>query len=370
LFVCPKFLPEPDGTCGTRNALRCGHLERKMGIHGNATCGMLYEGATAWLVGEPHKGLRAMFTMMNEARILVAMQGLAQAEAAYQVAADYSRERLQGRAATGAANPDGPADPLIVHPDVRRMLLDQKAWIEGARCFLLTGATLIDAEHRHSDDDERRKAAEAIALLIPVLKGVLTDIGFDCTVKAQQVLGGHGYISDWGMEQFVRDARIAMIYEGANGVQALDLVGRKLSMEGGRPIKAWLEGLRAFVKAHAADAALKADFLDPLTDAAKDLQAAVEFFMAEGGKDPEAALAGSTDFMHLFGHVAIGKAWAQMAVAARAALAAGTGEADFYETKLRTGRYYMSRLLPETALRLARIRSGSTPVMAIHAEAF
>ncbi|MEO1293335.1 MAG: acyl-CoA dehydrogenase C-terminal domain-containing protein [Pseudomonadota bacterium] len=370
LFVCPKFLPEPDGTCGARNALRCGHLERKMGIHGNATCGMLYEGATAWLVGEPHKGLRAMFTMMNEARILVAMQGLAQAEAAYQTAAAYARDRVQGRAATGAANPDGPADPLIVHPDVRRMLLDQKAWIEGARCFLLTGATLIDSEHRHSDPDQRRRAAEAIALLIPVLKGVLTDTGFDCTVKAQQVLGGHGYTTDWGMEQFVRDARIAMIYEGANGVQALDLVGRKLPMEGGRPIMAWFQDLRAFLKAHEADPAIKADFLDPLTDAANDLQTAAEFLMKHGAKDPDAALAGSTDFMHLFGHVAIGKAWAQMAVAAQAALKMGTDERDFYETKLRTGRYYMSRLLPETGLRLARIRSGSAPVMAIHAEAF
>ncbi len=370
LFVCPKFLPEADGSCGPRNAVTCGHLERKMGIHGNATCGMLYDGATAWMVGEPNKGLRAMFTMMNEARLLVAMQGLAQAEAAYQTAASYARERLQGRAVTGAANPDGPADPLIVHPDVRRMLLDQKAWIEGARCFMLTGAMLIDTEHRHSDENQRRAAAEAIALLIPVLKGVLTDTGFDCTVKAQQVLGGHGYTTDWGMEQFVRDARIAMIYEGANGIQALDLVGRKLTMEGGRPIMAWFEGLRAFVKANAADAELKADFLDPLTDAAQDLQSAAEFFMAQGAKDPDATLAGSTDFMHLFGHVAIGKAWAQMAVAARAALAAGTSEVDFYETKLQTGRYYMSRLLPETSLRLTRIRSGSAPVMKLAAEAF
>ena len=370
LFVCPKVLVNGDGTLGARNAVSCGKLEEKMGIHGNATCVMNYDGATAWMVGEQNKGLRAMFTMMNEARILVAMQGLAQAEIAYQNAAAYAKDRLQGRAATGAANPDGPADPLIVHPDVRRLLLDQKAWIEGARAFMLFGSTLIDAEHRHSDPAEREKAADMIALLIPVLKGVLTDTGFDLTVKAQQVLGGHGYIAEWGMEQFVRDARIAMIYEGANGVQALDLVGRKLALKGGQPLMAYFAMIRAFIKENEGHAALKADFLDPLKAASKDLQAAAEFFMAEGMKNPDAALAGSSDFMHLFGHVAIGHAWAMMARAAHAAVDAGTDEADFYANKLRTGRYYMSRLLPETGLRLARIRSGAAVVMDLAAEAF
>ncbi|MGF1657835.1 MAG: acyl-CoA dehydrogenase C-terminal domain-containing protein [Rubrimonas sp.] len=370
LFVCPKILVNADGALGPRNAVTCASLERKMGIHGNATCAMRYDGATAWLVGEPHKGLRAMFTMMNEARILVAMQGLAQAAAAYGRAAAYARERLQGRAVTGAANPDGPADPLIVHPDVRRLLLDQKAWIEGARCFLLTGSTLIDASHRHSDPAEREKASDLISMLIPVLKGVLTDTGFDSAVKAQQVFGGHGYVGDWGIEQFVRDARIAMIYEGANGVQALDLVGRKLPMKGGAPMMAYFAMIRAFLKENEADAALKADFLDPLKAASKDMQAAVEVFMAQGMKDPNAALAGSSDFMHLFGHVAIGHCWAQMAKAARAALTEGTDDAAFYEAKLRTGRYYMSRLLPETGLRLARIRSGAEVVMDMPAEAF
>jgi hypothetical protein len=248
--------------------------------------------------------------------------------------------------------------------------MDQKAWIEGARCFMLYGSTLIDAEHRHADEAQRRKAADLIALLIPVLKGVLTDTGFDCTVKAQQVFGGHGYIADWGMEQFVRDARIAMIYEGANGVQALDLVGRKLPMQGGRAMMAWFEGFRAFLKANDGHAALKADFLDPLKAAGKDLQAALEVFMTEGAKDPEAALAGATDFMHLFGLVAIGHAWAMMARAAHGALDAGSGERAFYEAKLATGRYFMARLLPETGMRLARIRSGAAPVMALPAEAF
>jgi alkylation response protein AidB-like acyl-CoA dehydrogenase len=370
LFVCPKVLPGEGGAPGARNALRCARLEAKMGIHGNATCEMAFEGATAWLVGEANKGLRAMFTMMNEARILVAMQGLGQAVVAYQNAAAYARERLQGRAATGPANPDGPADPLIVHPDVRRLLLDQKAWIEGARCFMLTGSTLIDAENRCEDPAEREKAADLIALLIPVLKGVLTDVGFDLTVKAQQVMGGHGYVADWGMEQFVRDARIAMIYEGANGVQALDLVARKLPANGGRAMMAWFALVRAFLKEQEGREALARDFLEPLKAASKDLQAAVEFFMAEGLRDPNAALAGSTDFLHLFGHVAIGHAWARMAAAAEDALAAGDPDRDFLLNKLATGRYYMSRLLPETALRLARIRSGAAPVMALPAEAF
>jgi alkylation response protein AidB-like acyl-CoA dehydrogenase len=370
LFVCPKFLVNADGSLGARNGVSCGKVEEKMGIHGNATCVMNYDGATAWLVGKENKGLRAMFTMMNEARILVAMQGLGQATVAYQNAAAYARERLQGRAVTGAAAPEKPADPLIVHPDVRRLLLDQKAWIEGARCFMLFGSTLIDAEHRHADPAEREKAADLIALLIPVLKGVLTDVGFDCAVKAQQVLGGHGYIAEWGMDQFVRDARIAMIYEGANGVQALDLVGRKLPMKAGAPMMAYFDLIRAFLKAHESHEALKRDFLDPLKAASKDLQGAVEFFMQQGMKDPNAALAGSSDFMHLFGHVAIGHAWAMMAEAAHRALAAGGGEDDFYANKLRTGRYYMSRLLPETAVRLARIRSGAAPVMDLPAEAF
>jgi alkylation response protein AidB-like acyl-CoA dehydrogenase len=370
LFVAPKFLVDADGGLGARNALSCGKLEEKMGIHGNATCVMNYDGATAWLVGERDKGLRAMFTMMNEARILVAMQGLGQADIAYQNAAAYARERLQGRAAGAPANPGGPADPLIAHPDVRRLLLDQKAWIEGARAFMLFGSTLIDTEHRHADPEARETAADMIALLIPVLKGVLTDVGFDLTVKAQQVFGGHGYIREVGMEQFVRDARIAMIYEGANGVQALDLVGRKLGLKGGRPVMAYFAMIRDFLKANEGHAALRADFLDPLKAASKDLQAAIEFFMGEGARNPDAALAGSNDFMHLFGHVAIAHAWAMMAKAAHSGLAAGGDEADFYTAKLQTGRYYMTRLLPETATRLARIRSGAEPVMSLPQEAF
>ena len=366
LFIVPKFLVKEDGTPGERNGVACGNIEEKMGIHGNSTCVMNYDGATGWLLGEEHKGMRAMFTMMNEARIGVGMQGLAQADVAYQNAVTYAKDRLQGRAVTGAENPDGPADPLIVHPDVRRNLMDQKSFTEGARAFLLWGAMLIDQSHRGGDDD----AEGLVSLLTPVIKGFLTDKGFDCTIGAQQVYGGHGYIEEWGMSQFARDARIAMIYEGANGVQALDLVGRKLAADGGKHVMAFFDMVKSFIKENEGDEALKEGFLEPLKAASKDLQAAGMFFMQQGMKNPNAALAGSYDFMHLFGHVCLGLMWARMAKASAAALAAGDGDTAFHENKIATGRYYMSRQLPATAMHLARIQSGDAPVMALEAEAF
>jgi alkylation response protein AidB-like acyl-CoA dehydrogenase len=366
LFIVPKFLVKEDGSLGERNGVSCGKIEEKMGIHGNSTCVMNYDGATGYLLGEEHKGMRAMFTMMNEARIGVGMQGLAQAEVAYQNALAYAKDRLQGRAVTGAENPNGPADPLIVHPDIRRSLLDQKSFIEGARAFMLWGAELIDRSHRGGD-----QAAEGlISLMTPVIKGFLTDEGYDMTVLAQQVYGGHGYIEEWGMSQFTRDARIAMIYEGANGVQALDLVGRKLAQDGGKHVMAFFEMVKTFLKENEGNEALKVDFLDPLKAASKDLQASAMFFMQNGMKNPNAALAGSYDFMHLFGHVCLGLMWARMAKAAHSALDAGTSDEAFYKTKLATGRYYMKRRLPATALHLARIQSGADTVMALEAEAF
>ena len=366
LFIVPKIMVNADGGLGPRNAVSVGKIEEKMGIHGNATCVMNYDGATGFLLGELHKGMRAMFTMMNEARLGVGLQGYAVAEAAYQNAVAYAKERLQGRAVTGAKNPEGPADPLIVHPDIRRTLMDQKSFLEGARAFTFWGATMIDRARRTGD-----AAAEAmISLLTPVLKGFLTDKGFETAVAAQQVWGGHGYIEEQGMSQFVRDARIAMIYEGANGVQALDLVGRKLAADGGRHVMAFFEMVKGFIRENEGDAALKTGFLDPLKAASKDLQAAGMFFMQNGMKNPDAALAGSYDFMHLFGHVCLGLMWARMARAARAALDAGTDDPAFYETKLATGRYYMARQLPMTATHLARIQSGADPVMALAAEAF
>lgn len=366
LFIVPKFLVNPDGSLGARNSLSVGKIEHKMGIHGNATCVMNYDGATGFLVGELHKGMRAMFTMMNEARLGVGLQGYAVAEAAYQNALAYAKDRLQGRAVTGAKNAAGPADPLIVHPDIRRNLMDQKSFVEGARAFTLWGATMIDASHRAGDKD----AEGMISLLTPVLKGFLTDKGFDTCIAAQQIYGGHGYIEEWGMSQFARDARITMIYEGANGVQALDLVGRKLAQDGGKHVLAFFEMVKGFIKENESDERLKADFLDPLKAASKDLQAAGVWFMQNGLKSPDAALSGSYDFMHLFGHTCLGLMWARMAKAALAALDAGTGDEAFLRAKLATGRYYMARQLPATATHLARIQTGAGPVMALEPEAF
>ena len=366
LFIVPKFQINEDGSLGARNGVSCGNLEEKMGIHGNSTCVMNFDAAEGYLLGAEHKGLRAMFTMMNEARVGVGLQGLSQAYTAYTNAAEYARERLQGRAATGAANPDGPADPLIVHPDIRRALMDQKAFIEAGRAFLLWGASMIDAHTRKGDE----AAHGLVSLLTPVMKGFLTDKGFESTVQAQQVFGGSGYIEEQGMSQFVRDARITMIYEGANGVQALDLVGRKLASDGGKHVMAFFELVKGFIKENEGNEALKADFLDPLKAASKDLQAASMFFMQHGMKDPNAALAGSTDFLHLFGHTCLGLMWAQMAKAALEGLESNLPDTRFCENKLVTGRYYMQRLLPETGLRLARITTGATPVMALAAEDF
>jgi alkylation response protein AidB-like acyl-CoA dehydrogenase len=370
LFVVPKFLPRETGEAGERNALACIALERKMGIHGNATCVMSYEGATGWLVSEPNKGLKAMFTMMNEARLLVGMQGLGQAQAAYVQASAFARERLQGRAVTGAENPDGPADPIIVHADVRRMLMEQKAFVEGGMAVLAWVCMLLDAEHRHEDAAERKRAADMVALLTPVVKAFLTDEGFRLTTVAQQVFGGAGYVEDTGISQIVRDARITMVYEGTTGIQALDLVGRKLPLEGGKPIMTFFEYVKGYIRDNEDDLALAKDFLEPLKAASKDLQKAAMVFMQAGMKNPNVALSGATDFLNLFGHVCMGLAWARMAKAAQKALAEGSAERAYYEAKLVTGRFYMSRVLPATRLHLARIESGAAPVMDLPAEAF
>jgi alkylation response protein AidB-like acyl-CoA dehydrogenase len=370
LFVVPKFLVNDDGSLGDRNGVVCSKVEEKMGIHGNSTCAMDYDGATGWLVGDEHKGLRAMFTMMNEARLLVGMQGLAVASGAYQAAAAYAKERLQGRAVTGTANPDGPADPLIVHADVRRLLLDQKSFVDGGRGMLSWVAMLLDAEKRHTDPAMREQAADMVALLTPVVKGFLTEEGYRLAGQAQQVFGGHGYIEETGMSQFVRDARIAMIYEGATGVQALDLVGRKLPQKMGKPMMTFFEYVKGYIKANEDDLTLEKHFLEPLKKASKDLQSAAVFFMQAGTKNPNVALAGSVDFLHLFGLVCMGLSWTKMAKAASVALQEGTDDSDYYNAKLATGRYYMSRVLPETALRLARIETGAEPVMDLPAEAF
>ena len=369
LFVVPKILHDADGKLGERNKVSCGSIEEKMGIHGNSTCVMNYDNATGWLVGEPHRGLAAMFTMMNEARLGVGIQGLALSEVAYQNAVAYSKERLQGRSLTGAKFPDKNADPIIVHPDVRRVLLSMRAFNEAARALVIWIALQADTYHRSDDAKAKQTADDLMGLLTPVIKGVLTDQGFANTVQAQQVFGGHGYIAEHGMEQFVRDVRISMIYEGTNGIQALDLVGRKLGRDGGRAMMTFLSDAQGFLKAHAADEAMM-PYIKPLEAAIGHLQKATMWLMQNGPKQPDNAGAASYDYMHLFGLVALGYMWVQIAKAALASKSKGNGAAMRMDAKLTAGKFFMERMLPETAAHLARIESGSRTVMEMPAEAF
>ena len=368
LFVVPKFLPASNGAVGARNAVSCGSIEEKMGIHGNATCVMNYDGATGWLVSEPNRGLQAMFTMMNEARLGVGVQGLAMSEVAYQNAAAYAKERLAGRALTGAKFPDKAADPIVVHPDVRRMLMSIRAFNEAARALVVWTAIKSDIAHRSADAKEKQAAEDHLALLTPVIKGVLTDQGFDNAVLAQQIFGGHGYIAEHGIEQFVRDARITMLYEGTNGVQALDLVGRKLPKDGGRALQAFFAEVTAYNKERGADPAMS-PFVKPLGQALGDLQQATMWFLQNALGNPDNAGAGATDYMHLFGLVALGYMWCQIAEAAKTG-GGGDGVADRMAQRLATGRFFMERMLPETATHLARIKAGAASTMALPAEAF
>jgi 3-(methylsulfanyl)propanoyl-CoA dehydrogenase len=369
LFVVPKFLPTKDGAAGARNAVSCGSIEEKMGIHGNSTCVMNYDGATGWLVSEPNRGLNAMFVMMNEARLGVGMQGLAMSEVAYQNAAIYAKERLAGRALSGAKFKDKPADPIIVHADVRRMLMTMRAFNEAARALVLWTALKSDVAHRSGDAKERQAADDHMGLMTPIIKGVLTDQGFANTVMAQQVFGGHGYIAEHGMEQFVRDSRIAMIYEGANGIQALDLVGRKLPKDGGRALQAFFAEVSAYIKEHGADAEL-APYVKPLGQALGELQQATMWFMQNALGNPDNAGAGSTDYMHLFGLVALGYMWCRMAEAAKASPGEKNGGGARMAAKLATGRFFVERMLPASATHLARIKAGAASTMALPAEAF
>src|SRR5579875_656641 len=349
LFVVPKILIEPDGSLGVANKVTCGAIEHKMGIHANATCVMNYDGAKGWLVGEPNKGLSAMFVMMNEARLGVAIQGLAISEVAYQNAAAYAKERLQGRSLSGPKFPEKPADPIIVHPDVRRNLMTIRAFNEAARALVIWTALKSDIAHRSSDKAEVEAAADCLGLLTPVLKGVLTDIGFDNAVRAQQILGGHGYIEEWGMEQFVRDARITMIYEGANGIQALDLVGRKLAKDGGRAVMAFFNEVQTYLKERA-DSDTMNVYLKPLGASLAHLQQATMWFMNNAMAKPDNAGAGATDYLDLFGLVALGYMWARIAAAALT-----KSEDAAMQAKLVTARFFAERMLPETAAHLARI---------------
>ena len=369
LFIVPKFLVNADGSVGARNGVSCGAIEHKMGIHGNATCVLNHDDAVGYLIGAENRGLAAMFVMMNEARLGVGLQGLAISEAAYQSAVAYARERIQGRSLTGPKAPDRQADPIIVHPDVRRTLMQIRSINEAGRAFLLYTALQSDIAHRSPDEAERQKADDILSIMTPVLKGVMTDRGFENAVQAQQMFGGHGYIEEHGMSQYVRDARIAMLYEGANGVQAMDLVGRKLAANGGRAVMAVFKEIGDFCEENRGDERL-APFTKAIKKGLNDLQAATMWFMSNAMAKPDNAGAGATDYMHLFGVVILGFMWGKSARAAHEKLDAGDGRTDFLNSKLVTARFYMDRVMPETALRKARIETGADSVMGLDAAAF
>ena len=368
LFIVPKFIPDADGKPGARNSVKCLGLEEKMGIHGNATCVIEHEEATGWLIGEANRGLSIMFVMMNEARIGVGMQGLAQAEIAYQAAAAFAKDRLQGRSLTGPKNPDGPADPIIVHPDVRRMLMDARAIIEGGRAFLFWTALHGDLAVASPDAAVQQKGRDYMALLTPVVKAFLTDRGFLVCSDAMQVHGGSGFTEHFPVSQYLRDVRIAMIYEGANGVQALDLVGRKLAADGGRAVMSFFAEIDGFVEETEKDEGLK-PFTAPLAKAKAELQEATLWLMQNGLANPDNAGAASTDYLHLFGLTALAYMWAMAAKTAQAKIAGGAGD-PIYAEKLTVGRYYMERILPETASHLAKLKTGAELMMALPADAF
>ncbi len=369
LFIVPKFVLDADGNPGERNGVVCGSLEEKMGIHGNSTTVLNYDDATGYLVGTENRGLKAMFVMMNEARLGVGVQGLAQSEVAYQNAVTYAKDRIQGRSISGVKEPEKKADPIIVHPDVRRVLMTIKSFNEAARALVMWTALKGDITRRSDNEEDKQAADDMMELLTPIVKGVITDKGFDNTVMAQQMYGGHGYVAEWGMEQFVRDARIAMIYEGANGIQALDLVGRKLPSKGGRAVQAYFKEVGSFCSAHKDNDDMK-PFVEPLSKALTDLQTATMWLMQNGMANPDNAGAASTDYMHLFGLVAFGHMWGLMAVAALEKIASGDGDKEFYEKKLVTGKFFMERVMPEHMAHLARIQTGAETMMTLNAEAF
>jgi alkylation response protein AidB-like acyl-CoA dehydrogenase len=370
LFIVPKFLLNADGSIGERNPVSCGSIEEKMGIHGNSTCVMNYDGATGWLVGEPEKGLAAMFIMMNAARLGVGLQGLAQGEVAYQNAVTYAKDRRQGRALVpGERDPDARADPIIVHPDVRRMLMEAKAFNESARALVLWGALQVDLTRKAPTEEERLAADDLLGLLTPVIKGYLTDKGFDAAVNAQQIYGGHGYIREWGMEQFVRDARIAQIYEGTNGIQALDLVGRKLGKDGGRAIQAFFKIVGEEAAAGKSDPELE-KIAGALERALGDLQTATLWLMNNGLSNPNNAGAAAYPYMTLMGIVSLGLMWLRMSKASAAALAEGAENADFHRNKLLTARFFADRIMPQSNAERRKIEAGAESIMALAVEAF
>ncbi|WP_145139675.1 acyl-CoA dehydrogenase C-terminal domain-containing protein [Roseomonas gilardii] len=367
MFLVPKFLPDEEGRVGQRNGVSCASIEHKMGIKASATCVMNFDEAKAWLVGAPHKGLRTMFTMMNEERLSVGVQGLGIAEVSYQNAVAYARERLQGRALGGAKYPDKPADPILVHPDVRRMLLTMRAYTEGCRALGVAVAFQHDIATRHPEPEERLAAEDHVALMTPIVKALFTDLGTLCANHGMQVLGGHGYIREWGMEQYARDARIAQIYEGTNGIQALDLAGRKMPAHAGRYLRRFFHPVLAFIERHGEDERM-GEFILPLSKAFGRLQQCTAELARRGLSDPTEIGAGATDYLRLFGLTALAHQWALMA---EAALRGDGGEMpEFYAAKLATARFFMQRLLPETGALASAILAGGDSMMAFDDAAF
>ena len=368
LFIVPKFLPDANGNPGERNKVFCAGLEEKMGIHGNATCVMSYEEAKGWLIGPENSGLKLMFVMMNEARLGVGVQGLAQGEAAYQAAVTFAKERIQGRSLTGPKNADGPADPILVHPDVRRMLMDAKAILEGGRAFMLWTALHGDLARVSPDEAVRQKAHDYMGLLTPVVKAYLTDKGFKICSDSMQVHGGSGFTEHFPASQYLRDSRITLIYEGTNGVQALDLVGRKLAANGGRAVMSFFAEVDAYIAETESSEALK-PFVAGLQSAKEKLQEATLWLMQNGLANPDNAGAASTDYLHLFGLTALAYSWAMLAKAADARIKAGDTD-PYYAHKLVTGRYFIERVLPESSAHLAKLKTGAATLMALDADAF
>jgi alkylation response protein AidB-like acyl-CoA dehydrogenase len=372
LFVVPKFLPKEengDFKPGARNGVMCGSIEHKMGIKASSTCVMNFDDAQGWLIGEPHKGMRAMFTMMNAARMGVAMQGLGIAEVAYQNALSYAKDRIQGRSLTGIKAEDKQADPIIVHADVRKNLLTMKSFVEGARALAVWVGMQLDYLERHPDPKVRQEADDLLALMTPIIKAYFTDMGSEVANLGVQIYGGHGYIHEWGMEQFVRDARIAQIYEGANGIQALDLVGRKLPANMGRALRRFFQPAAAYIEANMEDPAL-AEFLPHFAKSFGKLQQATAVIAQKGMANPDEAAAASTDFLRMFALVAMGFMWLKMVKAATAKLADANGNAAFYEAKVKTARFFFQKILPEPETRFRTIMAGAKPLMDLDVEAF
>ena len=369
LFIVPKFLVNDDGSLSERNGVSCGSIEKKMGLKASSTCVMNFDDAVGYLLGEEHLGMRAMFTMMNEARLGVGIQGLGLSEVAYQNAAAYAKERLQGRSLKGAKEPDKPADPIIVHPDVRKMLLTMRAFNEGARALALWMALHVDLAEKHPEESVRRDAEELVGLMMPVVKAYLTDTAFESVNWGLQCFGGHGYIREHGMEQFVRDTRITQLYEGTSGIQALDLVGRKLPAHMGRSLRQFFHPVDAFLQENMGDPAMK-DFVMPLAKSFARLQQATAWVAEQGLKDPEQAGAASADYLKMFGLVSLAYMWARMARISNEKLANGDGDDDFFESKLKLARFFMTKTLPDTSSLLSKITAGAAPLMALDADVF